>query len=210
MAQPRVELDTSKISRRTSTWIFVVWLVVVWYRVRKRLRRGRLLVVLYFLPSIFVVSLFVGGLVALVATLLFRAVVRPLVERWHSPPTDDSLGSFYFAANEWVVESCPARRRAGRLWVAGSLVRTNLRLWFFPNAQESEVWSCRLDEGPDVRTEPPRRIAWGLVLNWPDRVAIRAEGAENEVEVFAVSDPAAVLSWSPESTPMLTSHSVRT
>ncbi|MHC5538979.1 hypothetical protein ACYOEI_12230 [Singulisphaera rosea] len=210
MVQPRVDLDSSKLSRRTSACVFLVWLVVVWIRVRRGLRRGRFLVVLYYVPSIFVVSVFVGGLVAFIATLLFRAVVRPLVVRWHTPSTDDTMGSFYFAPSEWVVESLPARKRAGRRWIPGALIRTNQCLWFFPNAQGLEVWSCGLDPLPDIRPEPMREFAGGLVLNWPHRVAIRLEGAESEVEVFAVSDPTAVLSWTPTSTSMLTSNSVRT
>jgi hypothetical protein len=113
-----------------------------------------------------------------------------LFRKWATP---GSAGLFHLAANERVVDSFPARRKSGWSWPAGTLVCTNLRLWFFPRAHDAEIWSRSLDAREEVRLEPPPQIDWGLIADWPDRLAF--QDGDGVPEVFAVADPDAVLPW---------------
>jgi hypothetical protein len=111
------------------------------------------------------------------------------------------------AASEQTLASSPARRAEGRRWVPGTLVRSNLRLWFFPRAHDAEIWSRPLDALHDIHLKPAPRIAWGYVQDWPERLALRVVCADGNRPratehpddgddlLFAVPDPAAVLGW---------------
>jgi hypothetical protein len=203
MAKPRVELDYHAVYWRTVALVFFVSQLAASLLMARRGRRGRrfLFFVRFSLPSL-VFGLVAATLVTLVAGLVVRLIVRPLVARWHSPPIDESQGAFHLAPSEWVVQSCPARRSMGWRWPSGTLIRTNVRLWFFPRAHDDEVWSCPLNALRDVRLEPAPRVAWGLVRNWPDRVFIRS--GDDTPALFAVPEPDEVVAWlEPASPPPL-------
>ena len=130
--------------------------------------------------------------------LLVRLVLEPLVRSWHTPWTDGSAGLFHVAANERVLASSPARRAVGRRWTPGTLVATNLRLWFFPRAHDVDIWSRPLDALREIHLEPGPRIAWGYIHGWPERLSLQAAGdgqGDGDHEVFAIPDPDAVLAW---------------
>jgi hypothetical protein len=136
-----------------------------------------------------------GFVTALVFEVLARFALRPLVERWHSPRCDDSDGLFHLAASERVLASSPARRAIGRHWPPGTLVCTNLRLWFFPRAHDAEVWSQPLQSRGRICLEPAPPRVWGLLVGWPDRLTLHDGAEDGRCEVFAVPDPEAVISW---------------
>ena len=86
----------------------------------------------------------------------------------------------------------------GRRWAPGTLVWTNFRLWFFPRAHDADIWSRPLDALREIHLDPARRIAWGYITGWPERLSMWAAGkggGDEDHEVFAVPDPAAVLAW---------------
>lgn len=199
MTKRRVHLDSGAVFLRSALTFFIarelfVWLF--WLRWRP-LRPGiRLLVFLFknwATPhSVLYSVLFAGGL-TFALNLCVRLILAPLVQLWHAPRSDDSAGLFHLSANEWVVESSPGRRKSGWRWLPGTLVRTNLRIWFFPRAHLEENWSRPLKAVQEARLEPVPRVAWGWIVDWPDRVVVPdGDGAD---EVFAVADPDAVLSW---------------
>jgi hypothetical protein len=140
------------------------------------------------------VALIGAGVVVLAAEVLARLVLGPLVRWWVSPRVDGSTASFHLEPTERVLATTPARHKpsAGGRWAAGTLVRTDRRAWFFPDAWDGLPWSVRLGEPVAARRVAPPSRYCGLV-GVPDRLAVRAVG-EGE-ELFAVADPEAVLAW---------------
>jgi hypothetical protein len=208
MAKRQFRLDTGAVFLRLALAFFLLREVVVWLGLRRfRGRQGVRLLVFLFHKRATPYSVVYALLFATVATgflsLLVRFVIGPLVRRWHAPWTDESAGLFHVAANEQVLASSPARRQQERSWLPGTLVRTNLRLWFFPRAHDVEIWFRPLADLRNLHLEPAPRVAWGYVHGWPDRLALdagEAGGASNgdganSHEVFAVADPEAVLAW---------------
>jgi len=204
MTKRRFQLDTGAIFLRLALSFFVlreafVWLVLI-RRVKRRL--GVRVWVFLFQKWATPRSILYALLFALVATtllhLLVRLVLEPLVRAWHTPWTDGSAGLFHVAANEQVLASSPGRHAMGRRWTPGTLVGTNLRLWFFPQAHDADIWSRPLDALREIHLEPGRRIAWGYIHGWPERLSLRVAGdgqGDGNREVFAIADPDAVLAW---------------
>jgi hypothetical protein len=200
MTKRHVHLNSGAVFLRSALAFFLVRELYVWswigrFRVRPRMR---LLIFLFrkgATPRSLFYALLFAAFVTLALDLLVRLVLRPLVRHWHSPWTDGSAGLFHLSANERALDACPARRKSGWSWPAGTLVRTNLRLWFFPNAHDAEAWSRPLDALENVRLVPAPRFAGGLIADWPDRLAL--EDGDGVAEVFAVLDPDAVLDWFP-------------
>ncbi len=199
MTKRRFQLDTGAIFLRLALSFFVLREAFVFLVLIRRRRLGaRLLVLLFQTPR----SILYALLFALAATtllyLLVRLVLEPLVRSWHTPWIDGSAGLFHVAANEQVLSTSPARRAMGRRWTPGTLVGTNLRLWFFPRAHDADIWSRPLDALRDIHLKPGPRIAWGYIRGWPERLSLQvAEAAQDDGddEVFAVPDPDAVLTW---------------
>jgi hypothetical protein len=195
MAKARLQLASQAVFRRTFVAAFVLVESAQVARIVRRVPpRWRVVRFMASIPYSLLVGLLVAALVTAVAAAVVRLVVRPLLERWLSPPADADMGQFHLAANERVVASSPARRSVGRGWPAGTLIRTNLRLWFLPHAHDGEIWSCPLDRLADVRAEPAA-VSPVLIRDWPNRIAVR-DDVGDEPALFAVSDPDAVLSWS--------------
>ncbi len=158
MAKARLQLAARTVFWRAFVAAFVLVHIVRVQWVMKRVRpRVRPLAFFYLIPGSLVRSFLIAAAVTAVAAVTVRLVVRPLLERWLSPRSDADMGQFHLAANERVVASSPARRSVGRRWPAGTLIRTNLRLWFLPHAHDGEIWSCPLDRLADVRAEPAPR-----------------------------------------------------
>jgi hypothetical protein len=204
MTNRRFQLDTGAVFLRLALYFFVVreaYVWLVWMR-RIRARQGVRLVLFLFRKWATPHSVLYALLFATVATTLLylfvRLVLEPLVRSWHSPWIDGSAGLFHVAANEQVLASSPARRAEGRRWMPGTLVSTNLRLWFFPRAHDADIWSEPLDALREIHLEPAPRIAWGYIIGWPERLSLRTAGDEQDDgnrEVFAIPDPDAVLAW---------------
>jgi hypothetical protein len=200
MAKRGVHLDTRAVFIRLTLIIFIILEVRVWLSRIRLIRAPFLIRLLVFLFRHWATprSLITAPLIAAVATgvlyLLVRLVLDPLVRSWHTPWTDGSAGLFHVAANERVLASSPGRHAVGRSWMPGTLVRTNLRLWFFPRAHDADIWSRPLGALTEIHLEPAPRRVWGYLQGWPARVVLRAaDGAQPER--FAVADPEGVLAW---------------
>jgi len=204
MAKPKLRLDAHAVFWRAAIVTFCLRQLWVWYRIQNFIPASKPVLrlwVFFFgkkaMPMSLLVALMVGGLVVLLADFWLQFLIRPLVKRWLSPPSDPSSAVFHLSPNEWIIDSAPARRFTGWLWRSGTLVRTNHRLWFFPNAWDAEPWSQSLGDLKQARLKPAPRAAWGFIRGWPERLALTA-GADAE-QVFAVADPEGIVSWFPTS-----------
>lgn len=215
MTKRRLQLNAGAIFVRLALVFFVLRQALVWLVWMRPLRARPGLRLLFFLfrkwatPHSVLYALLFAAAVTGLLQLLLRLVVAPLVKRWHAPWTDDSAGLFHLGASERVLDSSPARLAEGRRWVPGTLVRSNLRLWFFPRAHDAEIWSRPISSLHDIHLVPAPRIAWGYVQGWPERLALKAGRADangnagrapaepDGVEdlLFALPDPHAVLAW---------------
>jgi hypothetical protein len=194
MPKTRIDLDVHTVFWRIAGLIFFLSLLTDWTSLPRRVRPGRrILFSLFSLPKALIVGLLASAIVTLLAWLAVRLVLRPAIERWHLPPSDGAMEAFHLASNEWVIASIPARRFMGWRWRVGTLVRTNIRLWFFPRFSDADVWSFPLESVGDVALEPAPRVAWGLIRNWPERIAVRL--VDDDQEQFAVLEPRAVRAW---------------
>ncbi|MBX6314509.1 MAG: hypothetical protein IRY99_16585 [Isosphaeraceae bacterium] len=197
---PQIRLAFGALFWRVAALTFVTAEFLVWqwlWRRRRWIRRPqRIVVLIYYMPRSLALAFVVGALVTVTADLLVRIFLRRLIARWLQPPEDLFLGlpaPFHLASNEVLEAEMTARRRVGRSWAPGKLVKTNRRLLFLPFAWEAEPWSLPLDHMRMVRVEPAPRFAFGFVRGLPDRIAIQdADGAWIR---FAVTDPSAVLDW---------------
>ena len=204
MTKRQFHLDTRAVFVRLALSFFVlreVVIVLLWIR-RVKARPGLRIFVFLFGKWATPRSILYALLFATVATTLLylfvRLVLEPLVRSWLTPWTDGSAGLFHVAANERVLASAPARRATDRRWTPGTLVRTNLRVWFFPRAHDLDIWSRPLDALREIHLEPAPRVAWGYIQGWPERLSVGIAGAgqgEGEHEVFAILEPDVVLAW---------------
>jgi hypothetical protein len=204
----RVQLNAWSVFRKVAFVTFILLELLGWRRLaafRFRQPRHRLLIFLFhpaFTRRALLLSLIFAGLLTLLGVVLVRLVIRPALEFWLRPKTDPSVGSFHMGAGEQVLASVPARRRVGRAWQPGSLVLTDLRLWFFPESWSTEPWWVDRGDSLRVSTEPAPIAAWLPLRNWPETVV--AETAAGRRDILAVLDPSVVAAWF--SNPMTTSH----
>lgn len=215
MSKARLQLAAQTVFWRVFGLAFiVVQLLIAANLLRRRPPRMRMRFLIGLIPTSIVLSILVATVVTLIAAIVVRLIVRPLVEHWLEPPADADMGQFHLSASERVVGSSPARRSIGRRWPPGTLIRTNLRLWFVPHAHDCEVWSCPLDRLGAVEIEPAPPVVLGFIRDWPPRIFVRSgadAGAGAETGRFAVPDPEAVLSWfqTSSSTPTATYRPTR-
>jgi hypothetical protein len=237
MAKRQLRLDTGAVFLRLALGFFLFREAYVWLFWLRRLRGRQGMRLLFFLfhkwatPHSVVYSLLFATLATGFLYLLIRFVIGPLVRHWHAPWADDSAGLFHVAANERVLVSSPARRKQGRFWLPGTLVRTNLRLWFFPRAHDADIWFRPLAALRNIHLEPAPSVAWGYVHGWPERLALDAGEAGGNFngnvngngkgngngdghgsgghEVFALADPEAVLAWFDRAAPAATATAAK-
>jgi hypothetical protein len=195
----RLRLDFRTVFRRVALLVLLVLEIYAWFALKWNFpfakRKKRIMRLLYLTPRMSVGALLVGGAVAILADLTVRLLVQPLARAWFTPPVDLASGSFHMASNERVEQAVPARRASRRRWRPGVLVRTNLRVWFFPSSWDDEPWSVHLEHLAALETRPAPPLARGIVAGLPDRVVIQATSGDEAT--FAVAEPAVVLAWRP-------------
>jgi hypothetical protein len=81
----------------------------------------------------------------------------------------------------------------GRQADAGHLVLTNLRVWFFPSAWDSEPWTAPIDRLDHVRLVRSPLAVFRVVRGWPDELIFRDDRGD-EARI-ALADPSPVLDW---------------
>ncbi len=161
---------------------------------------GRRLPVFLFHPQVtrksFWLAISLGFVLTILGELLNGLVLRPIARNWLSPRVDHSEAQFRLSASESIVDAIPARRRRGPWsWEPGSLVRTNIHVWFFPTAWESEPSSMRVSDLDRFALTPAPALLGGLIRDLPDRLVWTSPIGEGAV--FAVSNPQSLQHWLP-------------
>ncbi len=196
MPKPYIELNAKTLFWRLSLIFFLVIEFRTWGRLRRRVRQAhRLIFFLVYTPLFYLRALFLAGVITLVLWLFIRYVVRPMALSWRAPRTDDSAGLFHLQPRETILATIPAQWRTEWGWRAGTLLRTNERLRFFPEAWDAEPLTLELSRDLFARLVPTPWVPHWLVRNWPPRLVVQTN--RDESAVFAVADPEAVLSWFP-------------
>ncbi len=194
-----LEIDARWVYLRSFLLAFVVCQIAVWHHLQRMPgRRPGHRLMLFFLapkPTIrsFGLALLAGGVVTVLAIVLVRLVVRPLLKLWFSPSVDTACGLFHLAADEKIIASVSARRQSGWAWHPGCLTVTTRRLWFFPSRWNQEPWSTLLADVDRIAPESSVLAELPPIRNWPLPLRLSSRSAGGAV--FAVADPAAVLAW---------------
>lgn len=192
MPPPRVRLDFSAMLWRATLLLFALNETALWlFLVQRGVRRGqRFGLFVSLTPQSLFLAFLVAATLTVVADLLVRLVVRPLVRLWHEPRVEEAPFTFHLAAHERVLLTSPARMSTGRLWPIGTLVLTDRRLWFFPNEWDAEPWVVPHDQRGPAWIEPGPDFLAGYVVGFPERLAL-ASGPSTEVR-FVLPDPRAM------------------
>jgi len=192
----QVEIDARWVYWRSFLLFFLVNQLMIWNQIsrwRFRVPAHRVLVFLLKTPRSFGKALLAAAVFTLLAFVIVRLIVRPLLQLWLNPSVDESLGLFQLSASETIIASMPARRRAGWRWQPGLLAVTNRRLWFFSAAWDDEPWSLELDEAHHIELERSIVADLAPIRNWP--VPVHLWGRSGHDAVFAVADRDALLAW---------------
>jgi hypothetical protein len=205
----QLELDARWVYLRSFLLVFVVCQIAVWHHIHRlpARRPGHRLMFFFLAPRAtlrsFLLALLASAVVTVLAILLLHLILRPLLKLWFNPPVDPASGLFHLAADEKIIASVSARRQSGWAWRAGCLTITSRRLWFFPTHWNEEPWSVALEEVDGVGPECSVLAEMPPFRNWP--LPLRFSSHTGGGAVFAVADPAAVLSWLNVSDPADTS-----
>ena len=132
-------------------------------------------------------TFFTATIVTVLADLWVRMVIRPFSNRWHHPTVDASSSNFHLDVRETVVAETPARRRDGRSWPTGTLIRTDRRVWFFPQSWDTEPWSAPLVSLDSVALIAAPRMFLGFVRDLPPRLLVTTK--DQESLIFVVPEP---------------------
>jgi hypothetical protein len=159
---------------------------------------GRRLRIFLFHPQVtrksFWLAISLGFALTMLGELLNGLILRPIVRSWLSPRVDHTEVLFRLSAGEWVVDTIPARRQRGPWsWEPGSLVRTNLQVWFIPTAWDSEPWSIRMSDADDAALVPAPSLLWGFVRDLPEWLVCTPGSGPSAV--FVMRDPKLVENW---------------
>ena len=198
-ASKQLDIDARWLYWRLFLLFFFVFEMIVWQRVQRLPMRApghRVLVFLFAgraTPRSLELAIIAGGAITLLAMLVVRLIVRPLLSYWLRPAADLSGGSFHLTASERIIASAPARRCTGWMWKPGSLALTNCRLWFFPAEYSDEPWYVPLDDVAEVAPERPLVAELAPVRNWPELLRVTSRSGPDAV--FALADPNVVLAW---------------
>jgi hypothetical protein len=198
-ARKQLDIDARWLYWRLFLLFFVVFELIVWQRLQRMPMRPAGHRVLVFLfagratPRSLELAIIAGGVLTLLAMLIVRLIVRPLLSYWLHPTTDLSGGLFHLTASETIIASVPARRSMGWMWKPGSLTLTTHRLWFFPAEYSDEPWYLPLDDVAEIVPERPSFAELAPVRNWPEH--LRVSGRSGPDAVFALAEPNVVLAW---------------
>jgi hypothetical protein len=198
---PQLRLVFGRVLFRVFVLVFVISEFSVWGRLRFMFRgqaRGRRLGgMILFTPAALCLAFVTAAVVAVVADLIVRWIVRPVLARWYDPrPVDASLshaGVFHLASNEKIEGELPARLIDGRNRAPGSLVFTNKKLWFFPHAWDAAPQSIDRRQIAAIQLQPPPIAAWNAIKGWPDEITVHMN-TDQSVR-FALADTSAFLDW---------------
>jgi hypothetical protein len=194
MTIPGIRLAVWSVYWRAAALVFVLAETRLWMRVRRWNVPSTWHTLRPFVrksPGYLAFALGAAVLVTLGAALLVRLVIGPQLRRWLGPRTEPTH-AFHLAPREAVAAESPARRVGGRSCPPGTLVVTNLRLWFFPTAWDVEPWAVPLESMQEARAVPAPPILGGLVTGVPDRIEVLGTGRR---ETFVVADPDQILAW---------------
>ena len=147
----------------------------------------KIVVFLFKSPEWLCSAFFIAAIVTVLADLWVRMVIRPFSERWHHPIVDSASSTFHLDVREKVVAETPARRRDGRSWLTGTLIRTDRRVWFFPQSWNTEPWSAPLGSLDSVALIAPPRMFLGFVRDLPPRLLVTTK--DQESSIFVVPEP---------------------
>jgi hypothetical protein len=198
-ASKQLDIDARWVYWRMFLLFFIVFELIVWQHLQRFPMRapGHRMIVFLFAgratPRSFVRAILTAGAFTLLAILMVRLIVRPLLYSWLRPAADSSGGLFHLTASETIIASVPARLRTGWKWKPGTLALTNRRLWFFPAEYSDEPWFLPLDDVADVVPERPLFGELAPVRNWPEH--LRVSGSSGPDAIFALAEPNVVLAW---------------
>lgn len=197
MATTRVRLRQKAVFWTAAALVFAARQLVVLGAVLRMVPPRKRVAVLLLHPRATGASV-VWGVVAgcaavVVASLVVRWVVGPALRSWLSPEGDASEAHFHLRPGETLEQTAPARRRGRWPWEAGTLVRTDRRVWFIPRGWDGSPWSAPRGGPASARLVPSPLACRGVLEGVPDLLAVETEG--EPPESFAVADPAAALAW---------------
>jgi hypothetical protein len=205
--RPTFQLRIGEIFWRVFAVVLVVLEVAKWLKVRQMIplrprtefppRLRRILLMIYYTPELAFKAFLAAAIAAVACDLVFRLLIRPMMVRWYDPrgadPEFRHPHAFFLKADERTLAEVGARRVVGRSRPAGTLVRTNWGVYFYPFAWDLEPWSLPDAHLAGVRLHTPRRRVLGWVSGYPDQVVLRDD--EGQETAFVVADPGAVVSW---------------
>jgi len=179
--------------------VFIISQFAIWHHLQRRLPRGmgnRNLIVHLVIPSglssLFMATLVAAGL-TLLAILVVRLVLAPILSSWLTPTVDPTSVQFHVAPGEVPLASMQARWRTGWSWQPGALVVTDRRIWFLPTAWDLEPWSVSRSEIAGCEAELPAMATLVPIRNWPPHVRLgMRDGGQR---VFATASPLSLMAW---------------
>lgn len=199
-----VRLAFGAVLWRLFAILTVLGLLVLGVAIRRNFaqapRGARVALLIWMTPRLLFLTFATAALMTVALDQFVRHGVARQVRRWVAPRREEDhehAFDFHLDAGERREAALPARRIEGRRSVPGALVRTDRRLWFFPDDWRDEPRSVPLGRVRGVALEPAPRVAWGLVRGLPARVALTVdgEGGPGGRLVLAVAEPEEVAGW---------------
>lgn len=188
MAKAQVRLAFGSMLWRVTFGAFILLEMVIFTQVVRRVGPGgpRFRLLIWTAPRAFVYALGFAAAVTVLSDLFVRFLLQPMVDSWHRPRIEPNTGSFHLEARETLIESIPARLKAGLIWRTGTLALTDRRIWFFSEAWDTEPWSNRHDQRGWLSLVATPTWLGGLVKGLPDRIVIGHD--EHHTTTFALVD----------------------
>ena len=195
---PDFQLPAFRVFWRIAVAVLVVREYLVWRYVSKFVPADeplrRIGGFLYFSPKAIYISLLVASIAAIVLSVGFRLLARPIMARWYLPRSLDPCYTnplpFHVLPGERPISTTPARLIDGHARPCGELVVTTGRVHFFPFAWDGTAWDAPLRE-LQIGTEPTVRRVLGIVIGYPDHLAFRT--ADGRVTRVVVARPDEVM-----------------
>jgi hypothetical protein len=184
---PPIRLAFAALFWRLFLGLIVFFGFVVLARVVGKVPPGQLIFFfLFVMVSFSAVAFSLAAFLTLIVSMAVKAIVRPRFLSWLSPRAEEGHAAFHLEPREREFASSPARLRLGKAWHAGSLVQTDRRLLFLPNAWDVEPLSLKFDRLRWAAPVPAPRSFWGLLRDIPPRLEVSSVGSENQQ--FALID----------------------